>query len=302
MRDGKLVLFHRLADLEVVQVLDAATGKPLWRHAYPTRYQDPYGYNNGPRCAPVITRDRVYTFGAEGKLTCLDFATGAEVWQRDTAKDFDIPEAFFGVGSTPLLEGGKLIVMIGGQPDAGMVAFDPANGKTLWQSVGEKNWSGRPKLDWPGEPPVDWRRSDKQASYASPVAATVNVTAWLPSCVPSVSESIAKVAEVCPAGIVTVAGPFASVRSLLVSVTTSGEVVAVFRDTVPTTPPTTPSRIRSRSSFSPRVGPSLSSTVIRPVRWSGLCSRNTATSRSQIIGSATTASKPASTTCAAGFR
>ncbi len=174
VRDGKLVLFHRLADLEVVQVLDAATGKPLWRHAYPTRYQDPYGYNNGPRCAPVITRDRVYTFGAEGKLTCLDFATGAEVWQRDTAKDFEIPEAFFGVGSTPLLEGGRLIVMVGGQPDAGMVAFDPATGKTLWQSVGEKNWSGRPKLDWPGEPAVDWRRSDKQASYASPVAATVN--------------------------------------------------------------------------------------------------------------------------------
>ena len=173
IRGGKLALFHRLENTEVLQVLDAASGKPVWRHAYPTAYRDPYGYNNGPRSAPLLTTNRVYTFGAEGKLTCLDLATGAELWQRDTAHDFEVPEAFFGVGTTPILEGGRLIVMVGGQPNSGVVAFDPETGKTLWESVGEKNWQGQPMLGWAGDRKVDWRRWEKQASYSTPVAATV---------------------------------------------------------------------------------------------------------------------------------
>ena len=46
-------------DIEVIDCLEAKTGKPIWRHAYSTRYEDPYGYNNGPRCAPLITKDYV---------------------------------------------------------------------------------------------------------------------------------------------------------------------------------------------------------------------------------------------------
>lgn len=174
VRGELLVLFHRNANEEVVQAFNAANGRSQWRTAYPTRYQDPYGYNNGPRCTPLLTTNRVYTFGAEGKLTCLDLGTGKQVWQRDTAKDFEVPEAFFGVGATPILEGGKLVVMVGGQPNAGVVAFDPATGATLWQSVGEANWQGQPMLGWPGEMRVEWRRWEKSASYSTPVAATVN--------------------------------------------------------------------------------------------------------------------------------
>lgn len=66
--------------------------------------------------------------------------------------------------------------MVGGQPNSGVVAFDPATGKTLWESVGERNWQDQPMVGWPGERTVDWKRfrHDKQASYATPVAATVN--------------------------------------------------------------------------------------------------------------------------------
>ena len=51
-------------------------GKPLWRHGYSSRFEDPYGYNNGPRATPLLTAERCYTFGAEGKLVCLDLDTG----------------------------------------------------------------------------------------------------------------------------------------------------------------------------------------------------------------------------------
>lgn len=172
VRGGRLVLHHRQGNDEIVESLDAATGKSEWRYAAPTTYRDPYGYNDGPRCTPLLTADRVFTFGAEGRLTALDRATGTRVWERETARDFEVPEAFFGVGSTPLLEGERLIVMVGGQPNAGVVAFHPATGATLWQNIGETNWHGQPMRGWPGEPIVRWQRWEKQASYASPVGAT----------------------------------------------------------------------------------------------------------------------------------
>lgn len=176
IKDGKLVLHHRLNNEEVVEMFNVTDGKPIWRYAYPSSFVDPYGYNNGPRCTPLLTANRCYTFGAQGKLLCLDLSSGKRIWERDTQKDWEVPEAFFGVGSTPILEGNLLIVMVGGQPNSGVVALDPETGKTVWESVGEKNWQGQPMVGWPGERTVDYKRIrfDKQASYATPVAATVN--------------------------------------------------------------------------------------------------------------------------------
>jgi outer membrane protein assembly factor BamB len=174
VRDGKAVLHHRLGAEEVVESFNAKDGTANWRHAYPTSYVDPYGYNNGPRCTPLLTSNRCYTFGAEGKLLCLNLADGKLIWQRDTAKDWEVPQAFFGVGSTPLLEGDKLIVMVGGQPNSGVVALDAATGKTIWENVGKTNWQGVITLGWRAERPYEWTGEEKLASYSSPVAATIH--------------------------------------------------------------------------------------------------------------------------------
>jgi outer membrane protein assembly factor BamB len=170
----KLVLHHRIGDEEIVECFAADTGKSLWRFGYPSHFIDPYGYNNGPRGTPLLTSNLCFTFGAEGKLTCLELQTGQRVWQRDTAADFHVPEAFFGVGSTPILEEGLLIVMVGGQPNSGLVAFDPGTGKTVWENVGQTNWQDVPMTGWPGEQKVRWQSWDKQASYSTPVAATIH--------------------------------------------------------------------------------------------------------------------------------
>jgi len=182
VRGDRLVLFHREANEEVVEAIDASTGKSAWRHAYPSLYRDPYGYNNGPRCTPLLTTNRVFTFGAEGKVTCLDLANGTRLWQRDTATDFTVPEAFFGVGSTPVLESGRLIVMVGGQTDSGVVALDPETGKTLWQSVGKSNWQDQTMFDWPGDLRVQWRDWEKTASYSSFRPATLHGRRVLLTC------------------------------------------------------------------------------------------------------------------------
>jgi len=169
-----LVLFHRDGPEERVEAVDALTGEPRWKYSYPSDYVDPYGYNNGPRCAPLLTTNRVYTFGAGGLLSCLDLADGRKIWQRATGQEFKVPEAFFGVGSTPVLETGRLLVMVGGQTNSAVVALDPDTGKTLWESVGSKNWSGQTMFDFPGEPRVEWRDYEKQASYSSLITTTVH--------------------------------------------------------------------------------------------------------------------------------
>src|SRR5688572_3921414 len=148
VRGNLLVFYHRIQNEEIVEALQAADAKPVWRYTYRSDFVDPYGYNNGPRCTPLLTSNRCYTFGAEGKLLCLDLHSGKMIWERDTQKDWKVPQAFFGVGSTPIIESGLLIVMLGAQPNSGVVAFDPTTGKSAWESVGEKTWHGKPKTDW----------------------------------------------------------------------------------------------------------------------------------------------------------
>jgi len=170
----QVVIHHRIGNEEIVEALDPGSGKTLWRHAYPSKFVDPYGYNNGPRASPTLASNRCFTFGAEGKLLCLNLENGKVIWQRNTSEEWNVPPAFFGVGSSPVLEGGRLFVMIGGQPASGVVAFHPETGKTLWESVGQKNWEGLPMAGWPGEPRVIWKEWEKQASYSTPVPATIH--------------------------------------------------------------------------------------------------------------------------------
>ena len=178
VRDGILVLHHRVGDEEIVDAMDAATGAAKWTYRYPSGYRDPFGYNDGPRSTPLLTADRCWTLGAEGVLDCFDLKTGKLLWWRATQKDFNVPEAFFGVGSSPVIENGKLIVQVGGQPNSGVVACDVATGRTLWENVGEKTWDGVPMTGWPGERTIKWNPAhpafQKQASYCTPVMATIH--------------------------------------------------------------------------------------------------------------------------------
>jgi len=149
--NGHLVFIHRLADEEVVDCLHPETGAGLWQFRYPTVFEDRYGYNNGPRSSPIIDEGRVFTTGAEGKLHCLELASGKVAWKRDFASEYGVRQDFFGTGSTPLVSGRLLIVNVGGAGGPTVVAFDKATGREVWRAG--KEWG---------------------PSYASPVPATIH--------------------------------------------------------------------------------------------------------------------------------
>jgi outer membrane protein assembly factor BamB len=134
---GKVVLFHRVNNRETVEAMDAATGKTIWTADYPTSYRDDFGFDEGPRAVPVIAGGRVFTHGADGMLQGLDFALGQRLWMVDTRKVFDAPKGYFGVASSPLVDGNRVLVNVGGK-SGGIVAFDAASGKTLWTSTSDE--------------------------------------------------------------------------------------------------------------------------------------------------------------------
>jgi outer membrane protein assembly factor BamB len=177
---GRVLAFDRIGGHVRLRCLHAETGRKLWEERYPTDYRDMFGYDGGPRAAPVIAGDRVITFGPEGRLECRSLADGSSVWRVDTAATFHVVQNFFGVGSAPLVinaDGGPLvIVQIGGSRpgtappaperldlvkglDSGLVAFDLATGRERW------------------------RCSDQLASYSAPVLATIGgrerLLAWM---------------------------------------------------------------------------------------------------------------------------
>jgi outer membrane protein assembly factor BamB len=146
---GRVVLFHRLRDKEVVDCLNAVDGRLLWRHEDRTAYEDDFGFDDGPRATPAVSGGRVYVLGAEGVARCLDDASGKLVWRVDAKAAFDAPKGFFGLACSPLVEGAGVYLNIGGRSGAGLVALDKDTGKLLWKAT------------------------DHEASYSAPVAATL---------------------------------------------------------------------------------------------------------------------------------
>jgi outer membrane protein assembly factor BamB len=117
---------------ERVLCLNEADGKILWQHSYDCPYT--VSYAAGPRCTPLVRDGRVYTLGAEGNLFCLDAGNGQVIWSRDFKKDFGARTPTWGFAGHPLLDGLKLICLVGGEGSVA-VAFDKDTGKELWRAL-----------------------------------------------------------------------------------------------------------------------------------------------------------------------
>lgn len=149
--EGTVVLFHRLDNREVVEALDPLTGQTRWQDGYPTTFRPQVGGNDGPLCTPTIAAGKVVTFGAQGVLSCYELASGKLLWRRRTHDDFDAREGYFGAGSSPLIEGDRVIVNVGGfRSQSAVVAFQLQDGATAWHQF------------------------DDHASYSSPVATSID--------------------------------------------------------------------------------------------------------------------------------
>lgn len=145
---GRAFTQEQRGEEEAVTCYDLLTGKLQWVHTDPARFQQWQG-GEGPRATPTVHEGRVFTYGATGILNCLDAATGQKLWSRSVLAEEKLENITWGLSASPLVFDDTVVVTGGMKKESTVLAYRRSTGEPLWK-VG----------------------SD-QASYASPVLATV---------------------------------------------------------------------------------------------------------------------------------
>jgi outer membrane protein assembly factor BamB len=136
---GRVFQFSRQGEEETLQALDLATGTRLWRQSYPAPYQvSPAAYNHGPgpHSTPAVADGRVFTYGITGILSAFDADSGRVLWRREFGKEYPATSPIYGCAQSPLVEGARVIVHVGGTGNGALTAFDAATGATAWSLKG----------------------------------------------------------------------------------------------------------------------------------------------------------------------
>lgn len=140
---NRVVVIARESDQEIVRALDVASGKEIWRAAYPAPYSvNPAAQSHGPgpKSTPAVADGRVFTLGIGGVLSAFDLENGKLLW-RVPAPDV-LPE--YGTATSPLVDGSSIIAHVGGYADGALTSFDAATGKPRWQWTGDGPAYGSP--------------------------------------------------------------------------------------------------------------------------------------------------------------
>lgn len=148
--DGKVMLFHRIENEDLLECLDLETGDTLWTTSFKARFSPTVTPDNGPRCVPLIVKSNVIVFSAAGTLSCVEIKNGKVVWSVDLAKRYSAPDGYFGFGSSPLESDGLIISIVGGRGEpgveGGIVAVRINDGSVAWSATDEKAGYSAPQV------------------------------------------------------------------------------------------------------------------------------------------------------------
>jgi outer membrane protein assembly factor BamB len=137
LSNGKIYVFARQGEAEVLLCLDQATGNEIWRASKAVAYNmhpAAQGHGKGPKSTPVVSNGTVCTFGISGVLSCYDARTGKQKWQREFSKQYPNTSPLYGTAMSPLIDGDRLIAHIGGHDRGALTAFDLETGAVKWSN------------------------------------------------------------------------------------------------------------------------------------------------------------------------
>ncbi len=134
---GRIYVFARQSEEEVLLCLDAATGKQIWRSSQPISYEmNPAaaGHGKGPKATPVVSNGKVFTFGISGVLSCHDARTGKLKWRHEFSKQYPNTSPLYGTAMSPVVDNGVVIAHVGGHDKGALTAFDVETGAVKWSN------------------------------------------------------------------------------------------------------------------------------------------------------------------------
>ncbi len=130
---------------EATVCYDVRDGSERWRHRTPARFESVLA-GDGPRATPTVTETRVFAIGATGILSCLDRATGAELWRRDLIAENGGRLLEWGWSASPLVLGDRVVVNAGGTDGRALVAYDAETGSVAWTAGDEVHSFSSPQF------------------------------------------------------------------------------------------------------------------------------------------------------------
>jgi len=137
--DGRVFVTDRLfepEEIERVHCFEWQSGSKIWSFRYDCEYTG-FGYKAGPRASVLIDEGRAYSLGAAGHLFCFDAAEGTVLWSRDLRSEYKIRMPNWGIAASPVVEGGLLILQIGGDGEACLIALDKITGQQRWTALSD---------------------------------------------------------------------------------------------------------------------------------------------------------------------
>jgi outer membrane protein assembly factor BamB len=141
----RVFLFTRQKDEEVLTALEAASGRVLWR----TAYLAPFAMNPatsrhgpGPKSTPTFADSRLFTLGMSGIVSAFDAATGQRLWHTPPTP----VEPLYHTATSPVVDGGLVIVHVGGHGSGALTAFEVASGEVTWRWTGDGPAYGSPMV------------------------------------------------------------------------------------------------------------------------------------------------------------
>lgn len=138
--DGRVYVTDRVFEphsMERVHCFEWQSGRHLWTHPYDCAYAN-VGYEAGPRASISIDDGRAFSLGSMGHLYCFDAKSGSVLWKHDLNAEYAIRMPIWGIAASPLIEGELIIVHIGGEGTACLVAFDKRSGVEVWRALADE--------------------------------------------------------------------------------------------------------------------------------------------------------------------
>lgn len=157
--EGYLYTMFSGDDYEYAICFDAENGLLVWQFVTDNNFLGNKGV--GPRSTPTVNDSLVYVLSARGKLYALKTTEKEKVWEMDLSEKFGSKAPRWGFSTSPLIEGERLLLEVGGAERNTLVAFDKKTGAVEWTAYsdvkpyGYTHWTGR---DYP--------------AYSSPLAIT----------------------------------------------------------------------------------------------------------------------------------
>jgi outer membrane protein assembly factor BamB len=141
---NRIYLFSRQGNDEVMSALDPASGKAIWRTAYPvavTMHPAATKHGPGPKSTPVFAGGKLFSIGMTGIVTAFDAATGKQLWQKPGSMPLPM---FTSHAFSPIVDGGNVIFHTGGHMQGALTAFDVNTGAVKWSWTGDGPGYGSP--------------------------------------------------------------------------------------------------------------------------------------------------------------